>query len=326
MSLQIATAVEEQSAVGEDIQRNLDGIRETGQSTVAASGRSRHSAEHVASLVGACNCSPSSFAAMRNGAEAGVAAPTAIYTDSKREGAGKPHLGTRASHGLRHAHPAQPAVCHRPAGVGTHIVRTGILRVYGSQLRASSANTAAGLPPAGVRRRHRRHRPGAEQQRHRPAGHLLRRPGLMALPPALAIMLGADVGTALMAPGADPRPGLAVAAADLRWCCCSSRANEPRRADWPRGHRPRPAPAGPATDRRGGAADRRIQQHRALFASLTGDPAAGRPGRRAVRHPHLFQPGRRAAHRDAGRQRHDQPAGGHRPGHRRQCRQACWPC
>ena len=51
MSLQIATAVEEQSAVGEDIQRNLDGIREAGQSTVAASGRSRHSAEHVASLV-----------------------------------------------------------------------------------------------------------------------------------------------------------------------------------------------------------------------------------------------------------------------------------
>ena len=50
MSLQIATAVEEQSAVGEDIQRNLDGIRAAGHSSVAASGRSRSSAAHVASL------------------------------------------------------------------------------------------------------------------------------------------------------------------------------------------------------------------------------------------------------------------------------------
>ena len=33
------------------MERRLDGIREAGQSTVAASGRSRHSAEHVASLV-----------------------------------------------------------------------------------------------------------------------------------------------------------------------------------------------------------------------------------------------------------------------------------
>ncbi|MBD9413344.1 methyl-accepting chemotaxis protein [Pseudomonas sp. PDM16] len=50
MSLQIATAVEEQSAVGEDIQRNLEGIREAGHSNVAASGRSRNSADHVAAL------------------------------------------------------------------------------------------------------------------------------------------------------------------------------------------------------------------------------------------------------------------------------------
>nr|WP_252272105.1 PAS domain-containing methyl-accepting chemotaxis protein [Pseudomonas subflava] len=50
MSLQIATAVEQQSAVGEDIQRNLAGIREAGHSSVAASGRSRTSADHVAAL------------------------------------------------------------------------------------------------------------------------------------------------------------------------------------------------------------------------------------------------------------------------------------
>ncbi|WP_236715547.1 methyl-accepting chemotaxis protein, partial [Pseudomonas sp. BMS12] len=50
MNLQIATAVEEQSAVGEDIQRNLDGIRQAGASSVAATGRSRHSADHLAGL------------------------------------------------------------------------------------------------------------------------------------------------------------------------------------------------------------------------------------------------------------------------------------
>ena len=50
MSLQIATAVEQQSTVGEDIQRNLQGIREAGHSSVSASSRSRSRAEHVATL------------------------------------------------------------------------------------------------------------------------------------------------------------------------------------------------------------------------------------------------------------------------------------
>ncbi|WP_437879995.1 Na/Pi cotransporter family protein [Pseudomonas sp. LRF_L74] len=81
---------------------------------------------------------------------------------------------------------------------GTHVVRTGILRVYGSQLRhvlshnmqnrfmafgagigvtalVQSSNATALLATSFVAQ------------------------GLMALPPALAIMLGADVGTALMA-------------------------------------------------------------------------------------------------------------------------------
>lgn len=81
---------------------------------------------------------------------------------------------------------------------GTHIVRTGILRVYGTQLRhilshnmdnrfaafgagigvtalVQSSNATALLATSFVAQ------------------------GLMALPPALAIMLGADVGTALMA-------------------------------------------------------------------------------------------------------------------------------
>ncbi|MWV14920.1 PAS domain-containing protein [Pseudomonas sp. L-22-4S-12] len=50
MSIQIAAAVEQQSAVGDDIQRNLCGIRQANESTVVASDQSRSSAEHVAGL------------------------------------------------------------------------------------------------------------------------------------------------------------------------------------------------------------------------------------------------------------------------------------
>ena len=50
MSVQIASAVEQQSAVGEEIQRSLCGIREASDSNVAASSQSRISAEHVAGL------------------------------------------------------------------------------------------------------------------------------------------------------------------------------------------------------------------------------------------------------------------------------------
>jgi aerotaxis receptor len=50
MSIQIAAAVEQQSAVGDDIQRNLCGIRQANDHNVMASDQSRSSAEHVAGL------------------------------------------------------------------------------------------------------------------------------------------------------------------------------------------------------------------------------------------------------------------------------------
>ncbi|WP_439889432.1 methyl-accepting chemotaxis protein [Pseudomonas sp. MBLB4123] len=50
MNLQIAAAVEQQSAVGDDIQRNLCGIRQAGDSNVVASRQSRTSADQVAAL------------------------------------------------------------------------------------------------------------------------------------------------------------------------------------------------------------------------------------------------------------------------------------
>ncbi|HEX5841953.1 MAG TPA: PAS domain-containing methyl-accepting chemotaxis protein [Pseudomonas sp.] len=50
MSVQIAAAVEQQSAVGDSIQRNLDGIRQASDGNVLASDQSRNAADHVAGL------------------------------------------------------------------------------------------------------------------------------------------------------------------------------------------------------------------------------------------------------------------------------------
>ncbi len=81
---------------------------------------------------------------------------------------------------------------------GTHIVRTGILRVYGSNLRRVIGQNMARRPLAFVA--------GilvtAMVQSSNATAMLVTSfvgQGLMALTPALATMLGADVGTALMA-------------------------------------------------------------------------------------------------------------------------------
>ena len=50
MSVQIATAVEEQSAVSEDINRNIVGIRNAGEATVTAGQQSQLSSGDVAAL------------------------------------------------------------------------------------------------------------------------------------------------------------------------------------------------------------------------------------------------------------------------------------
>lgn len=81
---------------------------------------------------------------------------------------------------------------------GTHIVRTGILRVYGSHLRQVLSHNVSKRPMAfaagiGVT---------ALVQSSNATALLVTSfvgQGLMTLAPALAIMLGADVGTALMA-------------------------------------------------------------------------------------------------------------------------------
>jgi phosphate:Na+ symporter len=81
---------------------------------------------------------------------------------------------------------------------GTHLVRTGILRVFGANLRNVLAKQCQQpLQCGGLR--HGRHRAGAVQYRHRADRLVLCRPGPDGLPSALAVMLGADMGTSLMA-------------------------------------------------------------------------------------------------------------------------------
>lgn len=54
---------------------------------------------------------------------------------------------------------------------GTHIVRTGIMRVYGADLRRVLSRSVEKTD--GFSGRHWRYRSGTEQQRHYAAGHLV---------------------------------------------------------------------------------------------------------------------------------------------------------
>ncbi|MGY0519050.1 methyl-accepting chemotaxis protein [Pseudomonas aeruginosa] len=67
MSVQIAAAVEEQSAVGGNIQRNLDGIRAATDSTLAASGHCRTASGRVADLAGRLHLLAEQFRGPRYG-------------------------------------------------------------------------------------------------------------------------------------------------------------------------------------------------------------------------------------------------------------------
>ena len=67
MNLQIASAVEQQSAVGDDIQRNLQGIRQACESTAEASARSHGSAEQLADLAARLQLLAEQFWSQRQG-------------------------------------------------------------------------------------------------------------------------------------------------------------------------------------------------------------------------------------------------------------------
>ena len=80
---------------------------------------------------------------------------------------------------------------------GLHMVQTGIQRGFGPDLRRF-LGTALRQPAGRVRRRAGRDRDPAEQHRDRADGAGLRRRRAVALVPALAVMLGANVGTTLI--------------------------------------------------------------------------------------------------------------------------------
>lgn len=104
---------------------------------------------------------------------------------------------------------------------GTHIVRTGIMRVYGADLRRVLSASIQKKPTAfmagiGVT--------ALVQSSNATALLVISfvSQGLISLSPALVIMLGADVGTALMA-RVLTFDLLAVAIADFGWGHCLPR-------------------------------------------------------------------------------------------------------
>ena len=90
---------------------------------------------------------------------------------------------------------------------GTHIVRTGILRVFGANLRRFLSYSVANRPSAFLAGLGVTALVQSSSATALIASSFVTQ-GLIALGPALVIMLGADVGTALMA---------LVFALDLRW-------------------------------------------------------------------------------------------------------------
>ena len=203
---------------------------------------------------------------------------------------------------------------------GTHIVRTGIMRVYGANLRRVLSDSVEKKPLAfvsgiGVT---------ALVQSSNATALLVTSfvaQGLVGLAPALVIMLGADVGTALMA---------RVLTFDLSWLSplliligvflFLSRKQM------------RIGQIGRVLIGLGlivlaleliVAAATPITQAAGVSAVLVADRRrdAGCPDRRAVRHRQLFQPGGGAADRYPDRVRRDFAEGGALPGDRRQSRQ-----
>ena len=80
---------------------------------------------------------------------------------------------------------------------GTHIVRTGMLRVLGENLRRVLAMSFSNRCAVWSPDRRDQHRP--VEHRDLPDRRVVRRQGFVTTSAALAVMLGADVGTAMMA-------------------------------------------------------------------------------------------------------------------------------
>ncbi|MBD9483450.1 methyl-accepting chemotaxis protein [Pseudomonas sp. PDM14] len=83
MSLQIATAVEQQSTVGDDIQLNLCGIRQASERNVVASQQSRSSADHVADLAARLQLLVEQFRGRQRGAQAASAGAPLASPDGR---------------------------------------------------------------------------------------------------------------------------------------------------------------------------------------------------------------------------------------------------
>ena len=153
---------------------------------------------------------------------------------------------------------------------GTHIVRTGVMRVFGARLRTVLSSSVEKKPLAfcagiGVT---------ALVQSSNATTLLVTSfvaQDLVALAPALVIVLGADVGTALMARILTFDLS-AVAAADFcRRYLLPRPQTDAGRAAWSRGDWPGADSAGAGADCAGGHPDYRGQRRAGHLRLLTGD-------------------------------------------------------
>ena len=169
---------------------------------------------------------------------------------------------------------------------GTRMVQAAILKAFGTDLRA--AVCARRRQPAACRRHRRSRRHGAaERHRDRGVGHRLRRRGLVALPAALALMLGADLGTSLAVQALSLDLGALVPLLLIAGVALARASAAPagRAGRTPAG-RPRADPAGARPARRRLRPDARERDRRAGPRAARPRPAAGaaprgdpRPGR-----------------------------------------------
>lgn len=186
---------------------------------------------------------------------------------------------------------------------GTHIVRTGVMRVFGARLRTVLSSSVEKKPLAfcagiGVT---------ALVQSSNATTLLVTSfvaQDLVALAPALVIVLGADVGTALMARiltfDLPPSPLLIfigviffLGRKQTRWPA------------WTRGDWPQADSAGAGADCAGGHAHYRSQRCAGYLRLVNRRYYAGCAHRRGVCHRQLFQPGGGAADGHAHRRRGD---------------------
>lgn len=204
---------------------------------------------------------------------------------------------------------------------GSHIVRTGVLRVLGADLRAILGRSTGGrlrafLTGIGVT--------SLVQSSNATAVIITSfvAQGLISLAGGLTVMLGGGRRHGSDGPRAHARSLLAIATPDSLWCTAVSHTQaESHRPDGPRDHRSWPDPACAASDCGSRATHDAGRRCAGDVRCADRRYDARRVGRRCLCNDLLFEPRSGLAHRDAGFLGRDLTEGRAMSGGRRESRQ-----